>query len=317
MEIAIKKFRELYIIKKYLKGFISGLIRYTLLVGLVFIIIYPLIVKLSSVFMSYQDLFDRTVVLIPRSPTLDNLIKVLNFSNYYKALFNTAWISIMCAVLQSFICALIGYGFAKFNFKGKKIVFSLVIFTMLIPPQTFSIPLYFKFKSFDILGILNTILGHGIPMLDTVTPMLILSLTGLAFKNGLYIFMLRQFFRGVPDELSEAATVDGAGPYLTYFRIILPLAVPMMLTVFLLSFSWQWTDSFYSSLFFRQMAVLSNVVQRVNFTIGISNLDLGATKEAGVYTNTSVFLVITPLIVIYLIAQRKFVQGIENSGIVG
>jgi multiple sugar transport system permease protein len=128
---------------------------------------------------------------------------------------------------------------------------------------------------------------------------------------------MRQFFRGVPDELEEAAYVDGSGVFKTFVRIIVPLAVPMMITVFLFAFSWQWTDDFYSGMFFTRNStyLMPNVV-----TVPPS-LDTSGFLAAGVYSsaiiNTCALLIILPLLIIYSFFQKYIVQGIERSGIVG
>lgn len=292
-------------------------VRYILLFGLSFIIIYPFLVKFSSVFMGPQDLADKTVRFVSRNPTLMNLKNVIEYTGYFNALKNTFLLSLLTAVLQTFCCTLIGYGFAKFKFRGNNIVFILVVFTMIIPPQTLSIPYYMLFKNFNLYGLIPLISGHSIRLLDTLLPFSILSITGLGFKNGLYIFLVRQFFRGVPEELSEAAEVDGASVFKTYFRIQLPQAVPIMITVFLFSFSWQWTDINYSNLFFINFQVLNKVVENAGTLMIGGHSAASGSMQSSVLLNTASFLVIIPLVIVYVFAQKKFVQGVESSGIVG
>jgi len=298
------RLKKKFISKNFLVSLLSSVFKLILLIGLCFIIIYPLIVKISSVFMSDTDLFDKTVILIPRAPTLANLEFVILRAGYLPALINSVWTSFLAALIQTFICTLIGYGFAKFRFTGNKIMFGAVIFTMLIPPQTLITPMYLFFRQLKIL--------------DTFVPVIVLSLTGLAFKNGLYIFMMRQVFKGVPDELSEASTVDGANNAVTFFKIMLPLAGAMMTTMFLLSFSWQWTDTYYSTLLYNEMSVLPNLVSRAAFMLRDDlSINYQGSQASAVLSNTAIFLTIIPLLILYLFAQKRFVQGIESSGIVG
>lgn len=322
-------------VRAHARRFVFRVFIYVLLAGLAYLILYPLFVKLISIFMSEEDLLDKTVSLFPRHPTLAHLQTILRFDGYLTGMFNTAWISLVCALSQTFICTLIGYGFGKFRFKGQGFMFALVIFTMLVPAQIVSTSLYFKFRSFDIpnlfalvtaegreqfmsgQGLLHLLFGSGIPMLDTIFPLLFLSLTGLGFKNSLYIFLMRQFFRGTPEVLSEAARVDGAGQGRIFLQIHMPLAGPMMVSVFLLSFAWLWTDSYYSNLFFPDMNVLSNVVRRIFTEIGTGNPLLSSTKLAGVNMNAAVFFIIVPMLILYIVLQRRFIQGIERSGITG
>lgn len=302
----------------FLGKVIWAILRYILLIGISYIILYPFITKIAASFMSNSDFSDQTVRLIAKNPTLDQWIFIIRENKYWQSLFNTARISILCGLFQTLICAIIGYGFAKFKFKGRNILFVAVLITLLIPHDTLLLSMFMKFRYFDVLGILKLFTGKTISLLNTEWPLYILSLTGLAFKNGLYIFMFRQFYKGIPDELEEAAYIDGTGVFETFFRIIIPLSVPMMTTVFLFSFSWQWTDTFYTaSPFFTASGepLLTGIVNRIPPSLKIDNAVSSLWESA--ITNTGGLLVILPLFIIFLFAQRSFVEGIERSGIVG
>lgn len=314
------RWRNKYINKFFAKRLMGKVLRYLLLIGLSFLIAYPLIVKLSNSFMSQQDLIDGTVRFIPRQPTLFNYKTVIEHTKFFDGLKNSFIISLISALFQMMVCTLIGYGLARFNFKGKGIVFTLVVFTVLVPPQTYMVSLYMKFRFFDIFGLIKAIKGETLRLLDTYWPMIIISLTGFGFKNGLYIMIMRQYFKGIPKELEEAAYVDGLGLFKTFAIIMVPLALSMMITIFILAFSWQWTDTFYSSMFFSRIRLLSNSLlvgfeglMLEGFTIGIK----GGQPITSTLTNTMSLLVIAPLIIIYLFAQKNLVEGIERSGIVG
>lgn len=310
---------------KYLKWMYASrlfwsVLRYLLLIGLAFLILYPLLVKLSNSFMSRQDLIDSTVRFIPRQATWFNYELVIEYTSYFKGLANTLGISFMSGALQMLVCTMVGYGLARFNFKGKGIVFSLVVLTILIPPQTYMISLYMKFSFFDLFGLISAVTGGTVRLMDSVWPMAILSIIGFGFKNGLYILIMRQYFKGIPKELEEAAYVDGSGLFRTFGRIILPISFSMMVTIFLFSFSWQWTDSFYSSMFFSQIQLLSNSLltgfeglMLEGATVGLKN----GQPLTATLTNTMSLLVLAPLILLYLFAQKSLVEGIEHSGIVG
>lgn len=303
------------------------LFRFLLLLGISYIILFPFFSKISTSFMSPSDFVDVTVSLIPRSPTLDTYKAIITENNYLEALANTFVLSVSCALLQTFVCCLIGYGFAKFKFKGNNILFALVIFTMIVPHSTLKLSLLMEFRNFDILGIFN-LLGGGvvdwinilensyIKLTNTYWPLWILSATGLAFKNGLYIYMLRQFFKGVPDELEESAYVDGSGVFRTFVQIILPLSIPMLITVFMFAFSWQWTDNFYTDLFYTSSGpTLMTDIVAIPKTLDTSFA--GGSMYATAITNTCGMLIIAPLILIYIFAQKYIIQGIERSGITG
>lgn len=298
-----------------LSSLVWPIFRFILLLGLCYVIISPFLQKISAMFMSPSDLQNPTVWMIPINPTFDNVLRVIKYGDYVPAFLNSLLISSICAVLQTFVCCMVGYGFAKFKFKGKTLFFLLSVLTIIIPPQTLYLSLYMKFRYFDIFGIFE-LLGLGsAKLVETVLPSTILSATGLGLKNGLYIFVMRQFFKGVPQELNEAAWVDGCNPIKAYFSTMLPLAKPMLISVFLLSFAWQWTDTFYSGLFNRSMTVLPMILNKVKAiaTEAISN----GTMMSSVMQNTAVIMIILPLFIFYLVFQRQLIQGIERSGIVG
>lgn len=317
------KFVNLYTLKKVF----WYLFRFMLLLGISYIILFPFFSKISSSFMSPDDLVDVTVRLIPKHPTLETYGAIIKYNSYFTGLFNTFVLSLTCGLLQTFVCCFIAYGFAKFKFKGNSILFLLVIFTMVVPHTTLYLSMFMKFKYFDILGIgkllggevfkwLNLTGGNtSINLLNTNFPLYILSITGLAYKNGLYIFMLRQFFRGIPDELEESAYLDGSGIFKTFFKIIIPLSVTMMITVFMFSFCWQWTDNFYTNMFyvFGGPTLLPNIIKVPKV------LNTAACASPQMYIsaikNACGILIVAPLIVLYLFGQKYIVQGIERSGL--
>ena len=241
-------------------------------------------------------------------------------------------LSLLCAIIQTLIACLVGYGLAKFKFKGNGLVMILVILTMIIPHGTVKHALASHFSFFDILtvqsldylGPLASIEklfgGDGrLELYNTYWPLIILSFCGLAFKNGLYIYLMRQFFKGIPDELEESAYVDGSGVFRTFFQIILPLSVPMLITVFLFSFSWQWTDEFYTTLFFtgstNKIYLMPDVYKGLPPSLGKNENFAGKTLYESVVRNTAGLMIIAPLVILYLFCQKYLVQGIERSGL--
>ena len=309
----------------FLKNVVVYICRLILLIGLSYIVIYPFISKLASSIMCKEDFVDATVMLISKNPTLSTYKAIIVDNRYFEAMMNTAILSASTALVQTFVCCLIGYGFAKFKFRGNGLLFLFVILTMIVPHSTLHLAMFMKFRYFDILGIFNFLGGgvfESIELLDftnlsltnTYWPFIILSATGLAFKNGLYIFMLRQFFRGVPDSLEESAYIDGAGTLRTFLQIILPLSVPMLVTVFMFAFSWQWTDNYYVNVFFTTTGpyTLRDIV-KVPATLDTQYA--GSNMYIAAIRNTAGILILAPLIFIYCFAQKSLVQGIERSGL--
>ncbi len=318
------KLINLYTVKRV----VWYLFRFLLLLGISYVILFPFFSKISSSFMAPEDFVDVTVRLIPKHPTLDTYRAIISDNSYFEALLNTFILSLACGLIQTFICCLIGYGFAKFKFKGNNILFLCVIFTMVVPHTTLQLSLFMKFRYFDILGIVN-FLGGGlidaINILDGTTsinfintnwPLYIMSVTGLAYKNGLYIFLLRQFYRGIPDELEESAYLDGSGVFRTFFSIIIPLSTTMMITVFMFAFCWQWTDNFYTELFYTTAGakLLPDIIK---IPKSLDTNYAGQALYTSAINNTCGILIMAPLIILYLFGQRYIVQGIERSGITG
>lgn len=306
------KYKSLYTYQKML----MYIFRYGILTGLAFVIIFPFISNFCSVFMSESDLYDTMVRFIPKSPTLNNILFMVKKTSYFTLLRNTLLLASLCALLQMFFSSLVGYGLAAFRFKGRGVVFTMVMAAMLIPTSTILASLYQSFRNFDIFGIIRLITGSPIRMLDSIWPMIVLSVTCLAVKNSLYIFVFRQFYRGVPEELSEAAVVDGAGTFRVYFNIVWPMSANISLTVFLLSFAWQWTDVTYSTMFFQnKFLALPNIASIVGNLVMDGVVPYSVLESA--MRNTALFLIIGPLIIFFIVAQRFLVQGVERSGLVG
>lgn len=293
------------------------------LLELCFIILFPIFSQLATTFMSESDAADPTVEYIAQNPTLDNYKEVIELADYWKTLGNTVLVCLLVAVLTMYSASFIGYGFAKFKFKGRGLLFGLVILTIIIPPATVMFPMFMKFRFFDvdILGLMKLltgwsfiemITGSTVTMTNSLWPLIMLSATGFGFRGGLFIFLMRQFFRGCPNELSEAAYVDGANVFYTYFKVMHPLGRSLRVTIFLLSFSWQWTDTFYSGLFFsKSYDVMANVLQKAQSAAQLAN------TSSSILVNTATMLILVPLLIIFIFGQNLMAEGIERSGIVG
>ena len=330
------RFKEKYISFFFLTKVVWFVFRLVLLVGISYIVLYPFFTKVAGSFMAPEDFVDVTVRLIPKNWTLDTYKGVLTELNYWEAFGNTLLLSGSCALLQTFVCATIGYGFAKYKFKANGLIFLLVMLTMIVPHQTLELSLFMKFRYFDLFGILSffsggasvgieaidNILGaikilpwaNGINLCNSYWPLLILSATGLAFKNGLYVFMLRQFFRGIPDSLEESAYIDGASNFRTFIQIVLPMSVPMLITVFLFSFCWQWTDNFYTELFFTTTKTVL-MPDIIDIPKSLKTDYAGQSLYYAAIRNTCGLCIIAPLVILYLFGQRYLVEGIERSGL--
>lgn len=289
-------------------------VRTVLVTGFCFIILFPLFLRLSVAFRSRTDIYDPTVLWIPKTFTFENIKIAVEATHYFPSLLNTFLISAGTTLIQLASCALAAYAFARLRFKGSGLLFGLVIFTIVVPPQTIMIPLYLTYRYFDLFGVVKVLTGKSsLNLIDTFWPFLISSATAMGLKNGLYIYIFRQFFRGIPKEIEEASLVDGAGVFKTFYRIMLPNAVPAIVTVVLFSFVWQWNDSYYVSLFLSKVKVLSTQLMDMGMALG-KEPDM---VYQSMLLNTGVLLLMGPLIILYLFVQRYFVESVERTGIVG
>lgn len=278
------------------------IVRGIILIGCCYTIIYPFLLKAIDSFKSFEDYLDPAVKYIPKYATLVNIKNVLNQLSWQKSFPATLLYSALIAGLQVLVSGLAGYGFGRFKFRGNKILFALVMMELLVPPQTLMIPLLIRFRYF--YGGLNLVSGP-----NAYWPVIIMAATGLGIRNGLYIFMFRQTFRNMPKELEEAALIDGCSAFKTFFRVMLPNSISMMVTVFLISFAWQWTDTTFTQRFQRGTPLLANMIASVD----------GGEESVMVlqYNNTAAVLCILPIMLVYLVGQKFFIQGVERSGITG
>ncbi len=297
-----------YMQQKITKLLIS-IFRLLLLSCISFVILYPLLSKISISFMSVSDLFDAGVVYIPKSFTLNNYERAMELVNYFPSLFKTFGFIMLTSLLQVASSLLVGYGFARFDFKFKNFWFACAILTLIVPAQNIMAPLYFYFKDFNLLGLLGS---KGLNLLNTTWPIVLMSATCMGLNNCIYIYMFRQYFKGFPKELEESGKVDGANSFVIFTRIIIPCAVSMIVTAFLFSLVWQWTDTFYFNVFMPDNDFLSVALTGLPAAVGATDLNYRS-----IMSNVSVILLILPILIIFLFAQRFFVESIERSGIVG
>jgi multiple sugar transport system permease protein len=278
---------------------------YVFLIGLSFIFLYPFLFMVTTSFKSIIDLVDPTVYWIPKDFNVKSYLNAYVLLHYLPYFKNTVMLTVFSVLGQIVSCSIVGYGFARFKFPGREILFGLAMFTMIVPPQTIIIPLFIEFRQ---LG-----------WIDTYLPMIVPSFFAHGLRGALFIFIFRQFFRGLPQELEDAARVDGCSAFGTFIRIIIPIVSPPLLVCSILSMVWHWNDFFEPAIF---------LVAREKFTLPMMLPLLGESmnKAAGGSVGTNIdqatimaacMLVIMPILIIYLEVQRYLMKSIERSGIVG
>ncbi len=298
-----------------------SVIRAAFLICMSYILIYPLVYMISMSLQSSSQLLDPSVVWIPTNITFDNFIKAIQAMNYGDSLVFTLRIHIVSALIEIFTCAFVAYGFARFKFKGRNLMFGLVLVTILVPQEMIIIPLYVNFRNFDPLGIMslvNMIFGteNYLNLLNSGWVFYIPSILGCGLRSGLFIFIYRQFFKGLPVELEEAASIDGAGPIKTFLRIVLPSSSVVIITVTIFSLIWHWNEYYITSMYFTEEKSLSVALSQISsliINIGISQYNIITTG----ITMAACVLTILPVLIVYLFLQKYFIQSIDRVGIVG
>ena len=287
--------------------------------GLCFIIIYPLLFMISAAFRPRAEMNDPTIMWIPKHYIISNFVDAAKAMDFGNTLVNTLVLNIGCSILQVLTCALTGYGFARFKFKGKNILFFIVILMILVPSQIILIPQYMFFRYFNPLGIYHAITGNYINFINSGVTMYFPALTANGIRAGLFIFLFRQSFRGLPKELEDAAYLDGCSPFRTFVQVMVPNAGSTFLTVFLLSVVWYWNDYYVSTSFFTDNKTIALMLKNLdaNLTRLIFGNETPNVRELIVWMEAGCLISILPMLILYICLQKNFTEGIARSGLTG
>lgn len=298
------------------KNFLLVILKAAIIIGVGYVILSPVIGMFVNSISSNKDAYNPMVFVLPENPTLEKYKLVIERMNYFPTIAKDLLYTLTLTLVQLLICSMVGYGFARFDFPFKKLLFGCVVVMIVIPSHTIMLPLYMTFKSFDPFGLVTLLKGTP-GLMGTVVPMYLMSILGCGVRSGLYIYIFNQFFRGLPKEIEEAALVDGCGVWYTYFKIMLRNAMPAVITVAVFSIVWQFNDTFYAKLFLiSEDIVISKKISTLQATIANADKILDVTIQE-LYLHAGVILVILPIIIVYLMLQKYFIEGVERSGIVG
>lgn len=298
------------------------IVRFVMLIGLSYILVYPILYMVSMAVRPTNQVMDPSVIWIPKSFTIDQFVTAFETMKYSSAFITTLVMSLVSTVLQLISCSMVGYGFSRFRFRGSGLLFVLVMLTLVVPSATITIPLYFQYKEFSvpiIAPIVTMVFGQSMPeflsvnMIDSWFVFWLPALTATGLRSGLYVYIFRQFFRNIPVEIEEAAMVDGAGFFKTFYRIMVPNASGSYLTVFLFSLVWYWNDTFYTSQFISRKRTLAKALSNLRGDLGGGNDYFNLTPKI----MAGALLFVLPMLLIYIFLQRYFVQSVERTGIVG
>lgn len=288
----------------FVDGFIYKVVIYTLLISFSYIYLYPVLFMLVNSFMSVDDLINPGIKWIPSALQFENYARAIQVLELPRAVFTTTSYVLKVSLSVTISSAIIGYGFAKFNFPLKKIMFVLMLATFILPSQ--------------VTMVANMLVFRNLGLMSTQNSMVLPAIFGQGINAAIYILIFYQFFKTIPGVLMESAEIDGASHMKIFLRIAIPLAIPSFIIVFLFSFVWYWNETFITALYVGGQVTLPLKLQA--FRASYSTLFPPGTP--GSELNEAIMLAgnmltILPLLVLYFIAQRYFVESIDRTGITG
>lgn len=309
-----------YILGRRISEKVWPVFRFLILFGLAFVILYPMLYMISCAVRPQSEMSDPSILWIPKTFTLDNLIETWNAIDYPKLVWDTVSVNVVCSLIQVLTCSIAGYGFARFKFKGKGLMFAIVLMQIIVPTQVILIPQFMQFRYFDPFGLISLISGEALNLADSPWALYLQAFFCNGIRAGLFIFLFRQFFRGLPKELEDAAYLDGCGPFETFVKVMVPNASNSFLTVFIFSVVWYWNDSYVSGMFFTKSNTIALQVSNLFNTISAyfnNGTPTGIASDWLVWIEAGCLLSILPILIMYIFLQKNFVEGVERSGIVG
>lgn len=276
--------------KKKSSAVLRRVLLYIVLILIAVIMVVPFLWMLSTSLKTQYDAVKIPPVWIPNPPQWENYVKLFTEQPMFQFMLNTIKIVFFVVLGQLFFSSLAAYSFARISFKGRNVVFFFYIATLMVPGQVTMIPTYLMFAK---AGLTDNHLALILP----------------AFFSAFGVFLLRQFFMSLPRELEEAAEIDGCNPFMTYWRIMLPLVVPAMLTLGVFTLMNTWND------YMGPLIYLSSP-EKYTMTLGIAYFKGVYTTQWNLVMAGSIVSVV-PILIAYLCAQKYFIEGIAFSGVKG
>lgn len=289
------------------RGLTFNIALYALLVAIGFVYLQPLLFMFVTSIKNPSDLLNPMVQWVPTELFLGNYEKALRVLDYTNTLWNSIVISVIPALLQTAVASVVGYGLARYRFRGKPLIFALLLATFIIPPQNTVIPQMLTYRN---LGLLGNPLALILP-----------ALLGQGYRSAIFILIFYQTYISFPKVLEESARLDGASDLRIFFTIAVPSALPAYIVSFIFSVVWYWNETFLTVIFLSG-GVTTLPMQLSRFTQAYENLYPPGTVNIFDRLNEAVkmsgtFLNILPLLVMYFILQRWFVESVEMTGITG
>lgn len=282
---------------------VSGFSKLVLVFGAALLVLAPFLWMVSLAFTPADQAFG-SVSLIPAEPTLDNFATALTEANMLRALVNSGAVAAIVVIGNCLFAVLAGYAFAMLPFRGSTAVFYTILATTAIPASVTLIPLFLMTKSFPLAGG-NDLLGQGgTGLLDSIAGLALPSLIG-----AMNIFLARQYFSGSAPDLAEAARIDGAGEWLIFRRIYLPLAKPLIAVVAIFSFVGVWDDFLWPLVITTSRSSQTVQLALAQF-LSSGNVQYGPLMAGAV-------LITVPVLIVFILNQRGFISGLADGSVKG
>ena len=302
-------------------AFIAFLVRAAVIIPVMYVILYPLFTMVSTSLQSQYQALDPSVVWIPKLVTDENYKKAMLALDFSHSFLRSIEVNVLSAIIEVATCAVTAYGFARFKFKFKGLLMGLLILSIIVPQEMIAVPTYLQLRYADILGILGflgKLIGTELrpSLINTPWSFWIPSVLSVGLRSGLFIFIYMQFYKGLPKELEEAAYIDGAGPFKTFLKIIVPSSGTAIVTVTIFSVIWHWNEYYLSSIYFSSNFPLAVKLATIEETMNVMALVNSVTNRNGIIMAASLMFIL-PMLVMYMIVQRKFVKSVDSVGIVG
>jgi multiple sugar transport system permease protein len=322
MEIKRKKFEwsESTIRSKLLghhmtDGWIYRSAVYVLLIAIAYVFLYPLLRMLSMTFMSTSDLINPEIDWVPQTWSLTNLRIAWRVMDMPSTIFNSLWFSGSLALAQTFVSAMTGFAFARYQFKFKNFWFLMILMSFVIPVPLVLIPRWMMFTTVQNMT--------GFKIIGTIYPQFLMTILGQGVYSAILILIFLNFFKMIPLSLDEAARIDGATSWQVFFHIILKMSIPTIATVFLFSFVWNYNESYITSTFVRsamklmplQLALFDSIFERM--AAGAPGAPGGQFRINESFKMAATLITMAPMMIMYVFVQKQFVEGIEKTGITG
>lgn len=294
--------------------------RYLLLIGVSYVVLFPIIKMITGAFTLPLEHYMEDSGFLPDDPTFINFQDAYKYFPYFKYMWKTVQVAGICTILQLISCSVVGYGLGRYKFKGNMLVFVCVLFTIILPIQVTVIPAFYNYRWFNLFGI-GDVIGWftGTPvtinLLKKNMALFVPCILGVGLNSGIYIFLFKQYFEGMPRDLEEAARIDGCSPFMTFLRVMIPNIKPVIVTVALLSVIYYWNDTLLTGVYITKddgwsLMLALEQLQDDHYLVQ----DQVDHAQLNVQRYAILIMIVTPLMLIFTVCQKFFVECMDRSG---